>query len=135
MSKSTKRWALGAVFAAVAGYVAGILTAPKSGQDTRKDIKDAAEHGIAEAEKQLKKLHTELNDLLGSAKTKVATLKGAAQTDLQNVIDRTTQAKEKARQLLSTLHEGGAGTDDKDLKKAIDEANKAVDHLKKYLKK
>ncbi len=133
MSKSTKRWAVGALIAAAAGYVAGILTAPKSGKETREDIKHAAEHGMAEAEKQLKKLHTQMNELLGQAKERVASLKGTAQKDLQLAIDRTTAAKEKARQLLSSLHEGDA--DDKDLKKAIDEANKALDHLKKYLAK
>ena len=133
MNKSTKRFAIGTLFAAVAGYVAGILTAPKSGKETRQDIKNAAEHGMAEAEKQLKKLHTQMNDLLKEAKTKVATVKGTAQKDLQTAIDKVTAAKEKARQLLSALHEGGA--EDKDLKKAIDEANKAIDHLKTYLSK
>lgn len=133
MSKSTKRWAIGALIAAAAGYVAGILTAPKSGKETRADIKHATEHGMAEAEKQLKKLHTQMNELLGQAKEKVATVKGTAQKDLQAAIDRVTAAKEKARQLLSSLHEGDA--DDKDLKKAIDEANKALEHLKKYLAK
>jgi len=133
MSKTTKRWALGAVFAAAAGYVAGILTAPKSGKETRQDIKEAAEHGMAEAEKQLKKLHTQLNDVLGEAREKATTLKGAAQKDLQEAINKTNSVKEKARELLSALHEGGA--EDKDLKKAIGDANKAIDHLKTYLKK
>ncbi|MEK7152965.1 MAG: YtxH domain-containing protein [Patescibacteria group bacterium] len=133
MEKSTKKWALGALLAGIAGYIAGILTAPKSGKETRHDIKDAAEQGMAEAEKQLKKLHTQMSDLLGQAKEKAGTLKGTAQKDLQTAIDKTTTAKEKARQLLSVLHEGGA--EDKDLQKAINEANKAIDHLKTYLKK
>jgi gas vesicle protein len=133
MSKTTKRWALGAAVAAIAGYVAGILTAPKSGKETRKDIKDAAEHGVAEAEKQLKKLHTQLNDTIGKAKEKADTLKGTAQKDLQMAIDKSSVIKEKARELLSALHEGGA--DDKDLQKAIKDANKAVEHLKTYLTK
>jgi gas vesicle protein len=133
MNKSTKRFAVGTLFAAVAGYVAGILTAPKSGKETRQDIKTAAEHGMAEAEKQLKKLHTQMNDLLKEAKTKLESAKGTAQKDLQLAVDKVTASKEKARQLLSALHEGGA--EDKDLKKAIAEANKAVDHLKSYLAK
>jgi gas vesicle protein len=133
MSKTTKRWALGAAIAAIAGYVAGILTAPKSGKETRKDIKDAAEHGVAEAEKQLKKLHTQLNDTISKAKEKADTLKGTAQKDLQMAIDKSSVIKEKARELLSALHEGGA--DDKDLQKAIKDANKAVEHLKTYLTK
>lgn len=133
MNKTTKRLAIGTVVAAAAGYVTGILTAPKSGKETRQDIKNAAEQGMAEAEKQLKKLHTQMNDLLSEAKTRVNTLKGTAQKDLQGAIDKVTVAKEKARQLLSALHEGGA--EDKDLKKAIKEANAAIDHLKSYLTK
>ncbi|HEX8762269.1 MAG TPA: YtxH domain-containing protein [Candidatus Saccharimonadales bacterium] len=133
MSKSAKRWAIGTLIAAAAGYVAGILTAPKSGKETRKDIKDAAEQGMAEAEKQLKKLHTQMNDVLAQAKEKVLTLRGVAQKELQMAIDRTSAAKEKARELLSSLHEGDAN--DKDLKKAIQEANKALDHLKRYVQK
>jgi gas vesicle protein len=133
MDKRTKRWAIGAMIAAIAGFIAGILTAPKSGKETRKDIKDAAEHGVAEAEKQLKKLHTQMADTIGKAKEKADTLKGTAKKDLQTAIDKTTVVKEKARELLSALHEGGA--EDKDLQKAINDANKAVEHLKTYLKK
>jgi gas vesicle protein len=133
MNKSTKRVAVGAVLAGIAGYVAGILTAPKSGKETRQDIKSAAEEGMAAAEKQLKKLHTQMNDLLAQAKIKLEMAKGTAKKDLQAAIERTSAAKERARVLLSSLHEGSA--EDEDLKKAIDEANKAVEHLKKYLAK
>lgn len=133
MNKSTKRIALGTIIAAAAGYVAGILTAPKSGKETRKDIKVAAEHGMAEAEKQLKKLHTQMNDILAEAKVRATTLKGTAQKDIEVAMEKVGVAKEKAREMLSALHEGGA--EDKELKKAIDDANKAIDHLKTYLKK
>lgn len=129
MNKSTKRWALGALFAGIAGYIAGILTAPKSGKETREDIKQ----GIVEAEKQLKKLHTQLANVITEAKEVAGTLKGKAQEELQQAIDQTTVVKEKARELLSALHEGDA--DDKELKKAIHDANNAIDHLRTYLKK
>lgn len=40
---STKsRFAFGAVIGIVAGIIAGVLTAPKSGKETRADIKDKA---------------------------------------------------------------------------------------------
>src|SRR4051812_23595938 len=68
MAKAFKRFAISTLVAGAAGYLAGILTAPKSGQSTRKDIKDAADNTISEGERQLKKLHTELNDLLGEVK-------------------------------------------------------------------
>lgn len=128
-----KKFALGTIVAAAAGYVAGILTAPKSGKETRKDIKDATAKGVAEAEKQLKKLHTELNSMIGKAKDEATTLKGKAREDIDAAIAKTYAAKEKAREVLSAVHEGKA--EDKELKKAIDEATKSIQHLQKYLKK
>lgn len=133
MNKSTKRWALGAIIAAAAGYLTGLLTAPKSGRETREDIKDMTEHGVREAEKQLKKLHTQINSTIAEARNQVEDLKGTAQKDLQIAIDKATTAKEKARVVLSAIHEGDA--DDRDLNKAIKEASKAIDHLKTYLTK
>ena len=133
MKSTTKKVAIGTIFAAVAGYIAGILTAPKSGKETRQDIKVAAEHGMAAAEKQLKKLHTQMNELIREAKTTIESLKGTAQKEAQAALEHVAKAKEKVRDLLSSLHEGGA--EDKELKKAIADANNAIDHLKTYLKK
>lgn len=128
-----KKFAVGTVIAAAAGYVAGILTAPKSGKETRQDIKETAVKGKTEAEKQLKKLHTELNTVINKAKDEAATVKGKAREELDAVISKSFAVKEKAREVLSSVHEGSA--DDKDLKKAIEDANKSLEHLKKYLTK
>lgn len=133
MGKTAKKFAIGTIVAAAAGYVAGILTAPKSGKETRKDIKDVTVKSVTEAEKQLKKLHTELNTVITKAKTEADSIKGKAREELDAAISKSFAVKEKAREVLSSVHEGAA--DDKDLKKAIDEANKSLEHLKKYLKK
>ncbi len=132
MGKTTKM-AVGTVIAAAAGYVAGILTAPKSGKETRKDIKDKAAQSVAELEKQLKQLHTELTKVLEQAKEQAKQVKGKAKEELDLAMEKTQQVKEKARDLLSALHEGNA--DDKELRKAIDDANKSIAHLRTYLKK
>jgi gas vesicle protein len=132
-SKQIKKFALGAAIAAAAGYAAGILTAPKSGKETRTDIHDKAVAGKVEAEKQLKKLHTQLSNLIGEAKERANELKGKAKSELDMAADNGMKAKEKARELLSALHEGDA--DDKDLKKAIKDTQAAIEHLKTYLAK
>ncbi len=133
MKNSAKRYAVGTLVALAAGYVAGVLTAPKSGKETREDLKNATNKAINEAEKQLKMLHTELTDLLGQAKTQAGKMSGKTKEQLDVAIKAAQIAKEKAREILSAVHEGD--TDDKDLKKAIDEANKAINHLKTYLSK
>ena len=133
MDKRAKKFAVGAVIAAAAGYVAGILTAPKSGKETREDIKDTAVRTYNAAEKELKTLHTELNKLMDEANKKAGEFKGTAQKNLDKAVEGAKVAKEKARELLSAVHEGDA--DDKDLDDAVKEAKKAVEHLRSYLKK
>jgi len=131
--KTGKKIAIGTIIAAAAGYVAGILTAPKSGKETRSDIKDAASHGLVEAEKQLKKLHTELSGLLNRAREVASTLKGTAREDLEKSMEAAKVAKEKAREILSAVHEGDA--QDEDLKVAIAQTKEAVEHLESFLSK
>ncbi len=133
MAKNTKKWAVGALVAGVVGYIAGILTAPKSGKETRQDIGDAASKAKTEAERKLKQLHSDLDVLIGKGKERAQSLEAQARQKLTVVLDSAQSAKEKARVILSALHEGDA--DDKDLKRAIDEVKEAIDHLKIYLKK
>lgn len=131
MDKRTSKFAAAAILAGVVGYAIGILTAPKSGKETRQDIKDAANAKKAEIEKQLKKVHTELSEQLRKFKVRAKDLKGKAKKEADSLIEKATQAKDKARVALSSVRDGEA--DDKDLQKAIDDAEKAVEHLKQYI--
>lgn len=133
MSKNTKKLAVGALIGAAAGYVAGVLTAPKSGKETRSDIKHAAQRAKVETEKALKAAHSELDELLASAKTQAGKLGKRAKHDFDNAVNAAKNAKEKARLMLSTLHEGGA--EDAELKAALKDAKKATAHLKNFITK
>jgi len=133
MKKGNRNWAIGTLAAIAAGYVAGILTAPKSGKETRQDIKSAAAKTKLEAEKKLKALHSELNERIETGKQMAKEVKGAAKTELVEALGQAQLAKEKVRQILSALHEGDA--DDADLKKAVTEAKDALKHLKKFVSK
>jgi len=133
MGKQGRNVAIGTLLAAGAGYVAGILTAPKSGKETRKDIQRTALKKKAEAEKTLKNLHSELTELIHHGKAMAKDVKDTAKNELVEALGKAQSAKEKAREILSAVHEGDA--DDKDLQKAVAEAKSAADHLKKYVKK
>jgi gas vesicle protein len=128
-----KKVAIGAAVAGVAGYVAGILTAPKSGKETRKDIQKAAQTARANAEKQLKKLHTDLNNLIDLSKSKYDTASTKAKAGYDKALSAAKEARQKVGEMLSAMHDGDAS--DKDLDKAVKEASKALNHLKTYLKK
>lgn len=132
-SGSAGKVILGTAFAAAAGYVAGILTAPKSGKETRQDIKDKASETYAAAEKELKKLHTELTEVLGQVNAKLKDIRAEGGRRFDEVLAQSNKAKDKVREMLSGLHDGEA--DDKDLQKAISDATKAVEELRAFLKK
>lgn len=131
--KGARNFALGAVIAGAAGYVTGLLTAPKSGKETRHDIQDAALKAKHEAEVQLKKLHSEIDTLINKGQAKLSKGQATVQQDLGDALSKAEVAKEKAREILSALHDGDA--EDKDLQKAIEDVKKASSHLKSYLEK
>lgn len=130
---TVKKVAIGAAISAAVGYVAGILTAPKSGKETRQDIKNKAMETYAAAEKQLKKLHTELTDVIDEVSDRISSFKGTSSKAVDEALDKGRDAKQKAREVLSALHDGEA--EDKDLRRAIADATKAIEHLREYLKK
>lgn len=123
--------AIGAALSALAGYVAGILTAPKSGKETRADIRDKAQKTYSVTEKQLKTLHTELGDLINEISGRINTFKNSK--EVSDALDKGRDAKQKAREILSVMHDGEA--DDKELKKAVQDATDAIEHLRNYLRK
>lgn len=130
---TTKKLAIGTSLAAAAGFVAGILTAPKSGKETRRDIKKAAKDGVNRVEAQFNKTHEQLNSALEEAQTKAGQLSGKARDELNAAVDKAKAAKDKAQTVFSSMR--GGGVEDKDLQKALDGVKEALDHLKSYLKK
>lgn len=135
MSKESnaRKFALGALIAGAAGFVAGILTAPKSGKETRADIKNNANRVVSEAEKQLKKLHAELNVVIEDTKQVLNGKTGKARTDIESALGVAKEKQIKVKELLSALRDGGA-SDDPELKKALKDASAALSHLKKFMK-
>ena len=131
--KSLKRLAIGSSIAAATGYVVGVLTAPKSGKSTRNDIKQAADDRVADTEKELKKLHSELDKVIKEAKSGSGKVSKKTQKELSGIVEKAKDTKEKAREVIGAIKEGEAA--DKDLKRAIKDARAAIDHLKDYLKK
>lgn len=125
--------AFGTAVALGAGYLVGVLTAPKSGRETRKDIRKKALQAKAEAEQKLKEAHSEISRLLTDANAKAKAGKAKVSADIQDVLDKADHARLKAKELLSAVHEGEA--EDEELQKAVEDTRQAIIHLKKYLGK
>ncbi|HUP26293.1 MAG TPA: YtxH domain-containing protein [Candidatus Limnocylindrales bacterium] len=125
--------AVGTVLVAAAGYVAGLLTAPKSGRETRKDIRTAAQKAKGEAERKLKNAHGELTKLVNDASEMAKSSKHKANDELKKALEKANNVRLKTRVVLSAIHEGEA--EDRDLQKALDDVKAAIKHLKQYATK
>ena len=129
---TSRKLAIGAALAGAVGYVTGILTAPKSGKETREDIADKAEDIKEGAEDQLQNLHDELNDLLKIAKNKSVALGSKARVEFNEAVVRAKDAQNKASHVLKAVRAGQA--DDPELNKAIKQVKQAQKNLSKFLK-
>ena len=132
-SKTTKRVIIGTAAGLAAGYVVGLLTAPKSGKDTRQDIKDVSTKAWRAAEIKLKKLYSDMSDLIDQATKKAKQLSGRSKEKLNELVDDTKEAQQKVKEVISAIHDGDA--DDPELDSAVKQANDAIKHLANYMKK
>lgn len=133
MGKALKRLAVAVGLAAAVGYVAGLLTAPKSGKETREDLKNAAKTGMDQAERQLRNVSTELADLVEEARKRGADMNDRARKQLDDLVAQAREAREKAREVVAAVRAGDAQDDD--LRLAVNQASSALNHLRDYLKK
>ncbi len=133
MRKRDRNVAVGTLIAASIGYAAGVLTAPKSGRETRKDLQKAALLAKKESEQNFKTLHNELTSVINSGKKHAQHIGDSKKADFDKALEKAQAAKKKVGEILSSIHEGEA--EDKDLQKAIKEVNNAIDHLRKYIEK
>lgn len=130
---SKRNIAIGTALVAAAGYIAGLLTAPKSGRETRQDIRNAALKAKGEAEKRLKSAHSELSATLAEVNAKVKKSREKMSDELQKAVEHANTIKRKTGVILSAIHEGEA--EDEDLHSALQEVKAAIKHLKQYAKK
>lgn len=126
------KFMLGAALAAGVGYLAGILTAPKSGKETRQDIEDKVVRTKEEAEKKLNELNSDLGELVEKAKNKSGELSDKAKAELKDAVAAAKDAQSKASTLIAALRKGEA--EDPELNKAIKQASQAKQNLIKFFK-
>jgi gas vesicle protein len=127
-----KKVAASALIAGVAGYLSGILTAPKSGKETRKQLVEDAESIKVSTEEQLQKANEELKVLLKDTKTKTVALSGQAREEFNEAVIRAKDAQNKASTTIRALKNGEA--EDPELNKAVKQAKQAAKNLSKYFK-
>ena len=127
-----RKIAVGSAIAGAVGYLAGVLTAPKSGKQTRKDIADKAGDIVDDSEAQLQDMNDELKDLIKNTKVKTVALSSSARAEFNEAVVKAKDAQNKTAQILKAAKAGEAS--DPDLNKAVKQARQAIKNLGKFMK-
>ena len=133
MGKSTRNLVIGSLVGLGVGYATGILTAKKSGKETRQDIAKATMDAKHKADETIKSLHSDLDNLLKQGEELLKNTKNVVKDEFVKALEAAKKARDNALEVIKAINEGDAS--DADLSDAISEANKAIDHLKTYLGK
>ena len=131
-SKNVKKVALSAVVGAAAGFVAGVLLAPKSGKETRADLKKGAKDAAKAAHKQLDHAHQELSRYVDKAEAQAAKLGSAVKSEALDALTRGRKTRDQAATIIAAVKSGNSNDEDLDL--AVKNAKAALDSLKQYFK-
>lgn len=129
---SGRKIAIGAAIAGVVGYITGLLTAPKSGKQTRADIAEKAGDIRERAEIELAELQADLKNIIRQVKDKTVTLSAKARDEFNEAVIVAKDAQNKAASVLKAVKAGEA--EDSELNKALKQARAASKNLARYLK-
>ncbi len=132
MASKGEKAALALVIGVAAGYVAGILTAPKSGKETREDLKEAGEKIKRNAEAKLFEAREDLGKVIDEVSDKAKELSGKARKEADELLDKGKTAQAKAKEVLRAFK--GGESSDKDLQKAVIDVKDAKNHLARFLR-
>ena len=130
--KTGRKIAVGSALAATIGYFVGILTAPKSGKETRADIASTADEVKFDIEAQLKQAEGELARVVKEAQTKSIALGAQAREEFNEALIRAKDAQAKTKTMIKGFKAGSS--EDPELNRALKQAKQAKKNLSKFLK-
>lgn len=133
-----KSFVKGTVIGVALGALAGILLAPKSGKETRSDIKDKVKGTYQDFVTKLEVMSDEVGGKVDSLKEAAKDLKGEAREESQELIHRAEVLKQDLRVSASNLAKSGVEVKDsaiKQVKQLLTEGADVMGELERVTKK
>lgn len=131
MGKDVKNVGMALIVGLSAGYALGILTAPKSGKDTRDDLKEVGSKAYKAAEARLKGSYEDLSEVIANASRQTKKLGAKGRAELDDLLAAAHDAQGRVKQLITSVRRGDATEDQfEDVVKA---AQVAKDKLEDFI--
>lgn len=133
-----KTFLKGTILGVIAGAVAGVLLAPKSGKETQEDIKRKVKGTYDDIQRRLEKMSDDMTGRVDSLKAVAKDLQGEAKEESQELIRRAEVLKQDLRVSASSLAKSGAETKDvavKQVKLLLNEGTGVMSELENLTRK
>jgi len=124
----------GTLFGLIAGAIAGLLLAPKSGKETQADIKRKVKLTAEDFQGRLEKMGDEVTGRVDTLKEAAKDLRGEAKEESQELIKRAEVLKQDLRVSATNLSKHSVETKDsamKDVKLLMNEGSAVMDELER----
>lgn len=131
MNKDTKNLGIALIAGLAAGYALGILTAPKSGKETRGDLKEAGSKAYKAAEVRLKGSYEDLSDVIAKAGKQTKKLSTKGREELDVLLAAAHDAQGRVKQLIASVRRGDATPEQ--LEDVVVAAQVAKDELSDFI--
>lgn len=124
----------GTLLGLIAGAIAGLLLAPKSGKETQADIKRKVKLTAGDFQGRLEKMSDEVTGRVDTLKEAAKDLSGEAKEESQELIKRAEVLKQDLRVSAAKLSKRSVETKDstlKDVKLLMNEGSDVMDELER----
>lgn len=111
------------------GYALGVITAPRSGKQTRRRIKKSTKKSVRDIERDLKTVYSQTKATLNI----VAKDNPEVTAKIKNAKEAAQKSQSKVKNLLSAIH--GQDNVDDDLEAALKDAKSVLQDLKQFITK
>ncbi len=128
----------GTIIGAVIGAVAGVLLAPKSGRETREELKTRVMGTYQDFLDRLEHMTEEVSGRVETLKEAARDLKGEARQESQELVRRAEALKQNLRVSATSLTKSGAQTKDvaiKEVKHLLGEGAEVMKELERVTKR
>jgi gas vesicle protein len=124
----------GTFFGALVGAAAGVLLAPKSGKQTREEIKGKVKGTYQDIQLRLENMSDEVSGRVDSLREAAKDLKGEAREESQELIRRAEVLKQDLRISATNMARSGVNTKDvavKEVKQLLGEGSSVMNELER----
>lgn len=132
MAKKSKL-GLGVIIGGLIGFIVGIFSAPKSGEESRKDVQKQLEQVKKSTETRLKEVYKELDQMSKEAKLQTKRAEGKARKEIEEAGIKADELKFRLKEAITIVKQDRHHPDETNFEDVLNEVKQFTGDMKARL--